>query len=75
MSEIVNLSRRRVLKGTLAGGVILGLQVGGAPMAFAASSLASASGVKTVFAPNVYVSVAPSGEIVLVVHRSEMGTG
>ena len=75
MSEIVNLSRRRVLKGTLVGGVVLGLQVGGARMAFAASPLASASGTKTVFAPNVYVSVAPSGEIVLVVHRSEMGTG
>ncbi|MFM0343021.1 xanthine dehydrogenase family protein molybdopterin-binding subunit [Paraburkholderia sp. RL17-347-BIC-D] len=75
MSEIVNLSRRRALKGTLAGGMVLGLHVGGARMAFAASPLASASGAKTVFAPNVYVSVAPSGEIVLVVHRSEMGTG
>ena len=46
MSEIINLSRRRVLKGTLAGGVILGLYIGGARMAFAASPLASASGVK-----------------------------
>jgi isoquinoline 1-oxidoreductase beta subunit len=75
MSEIVNLSRRRVLKGTLTGGVVLGLHVGGARLAFAAAPLASATGVKAVFAPNVYVSVAPSGEIVLVVHRSEMGTG
>ena len=61
MSEIVNLSRRRALKGTLAGGMVLGLHVGGARMAFAANPLASASGAKTVFAPNVYVSVAPSG--------------
>ena len=42
MSEIVNLSRRRALKGTLAGGMVLGLHVGGARMAFAASPLASA---------------------------------
>ncbi|RKT13565.1 isoquinoline 1-oxidoreductase beta subunit [Paraburkholderia sp. RAU2J] len=75
MGEIVNLSRRGVLKGTLAGGVVLGLQIGGAGTAFAASVLSSANGAKGAFAPNVYVSVAPSGEIILVVHRSEMGTG
>ena len=70
MSEIVNLSRRRVLRGTLAGGIVLGLHVGGTRMAFAASPLTSASAEKTAFAPNVYVSVAPSGEVVLVVHLS-----
>ncbi|MGF6612674.1 isoquinoline 1-oxidoreductase beta subunit [Paraburkholderia sp. WSM4175] len=75
MGEIVNVSRRGVLKGTLAGGVVLGLQIGGAGTAFAASVLSSANGAKGAFAPNVYVSVAPSGEIILVVHRSEMGTG
>ncbi|CAD6557465.1 Isoquinoline 1-oxidoreductase subunit beta [Paraburkholderia kirstenboschensis] len=75
MGEIVNLSRRGVLKGTLASGVVLGLQIGGAGTAFAASVLSSANGAKGAFAPNVYVSVAPSGEIILVVHRSEMGTG
>jgi isoquinoline 1-oxidoreductase beta subunit len=75
MIEIVNLSRRRVLKGTLAGGAVLGLHVGAGRTTFAAAPLVSASGVKAVFAPNVYVSVAPSGEIALVVHRSEMGTG
>ncbi|WP_429260093.1 molybdopterin cofactor-binding domain-containing protein [Paraburkholderia sp. GAS334] len=42
---------------------------------YRASPLTSSSGVKAVFAPNVYVAIAPSGEIVLVVHRSEMGTG
>jgi isoquinoline 1-oxidoreductase beta subunit len=77
MSEIVNLSRRRVLKGTLAGGVVLGLHVGGVGVgnAFAAGGASSANSGQAAFAPNVYVSVAPSGEIVLVAHRSEMGTG
>ncbi|APA88645.1 molybdopterin-dependent oxidoreductase [Paraburkholderia sprentiae WSM5005] len=75
MGEIVNMSRRGVLKGTLAGGVVLGLQIRGAGTAFAASVLSSANGAKGAFAPNVYVLVAPSGEIILVVHRSEMGTG
>jgi isoquinoline 1-oxidoreductase beta subunit len=76
MSEIVNLSRRRVLKGTLAGGVVLGLHVGGVGNAFAAAGGASsAQGAQAVFAPNVYIAVAPSGEIALVAHRSEMGTG
>src|SRR5260370_15856925 len=77
MSEIVNLSRRRVLKGTLAGGVVLGLHVGGVGVgnAFAAGGASSANSGQAPFAPNAYVSVAPSGEIVLVAHRSEIGTG
>ena len=84
-NEIVNLSRRAVLKGTLAGGVVLGLQVGGLARAFAAEVSRPAGGATPVpvtepapqaaFAPNVYVSVAPSGDVFIVVHRSEMGTG
>jgi isoquinoline 1-oxidoreductase beta subunit len=72
--KIVNLSRRRVLKGTLAGGVILGLNVGAGVNAFAAQPAANAA-TGAAFSPNVYVSVAPNGEIFLVSHRSEMGTG
>ncbi len=67
MQQIANLSRRRMLQGTLAGGLVLGLRVGGIP-AFAAEK-------PQAFEPNVYVSIAPSGEITLIVHRSEMGTG
>ena len=83
-TEIVNLSRRTLLKGTLAGGMVLGLQVGGIARAFAAdvSRTDGATPVpvtdpmpQAVFAPNVYVSVAPSGDVFIVVHRSEMGTG
>ena len=70
MGEIANLSRRRVLQGTLAGGLVLGLRVGGMPAAFAAENRAAPA-----FEPNVYVSIAPSGEVTLIVHRSEMGTG
>ena len=81
---IVNLSRRTLLKGTLAGGVVLGLHVGGVARAFAAevSGTGGSGGAvpadghpQAVFAPNVYVSVAPSGDVFIVVHRSEMGTG
>jgi isoquinoline 1-oxidoreductase subunit beta len=75
MSEIVNLSRRSLLKGTLAGGVILGLHVGGVTSAFAAQLVSKDAAASGSFNPNVYISVAPSGEIFLVVHRSEMGTG
>jgi isoquinoline 1-oxidoreductase beta subunit len=70
MEEIANLSRRRMLQGTLAGGLVLGLQVGGIPAALAAEKRAGQA-----FEPNVYVSIAPSGEITLIIHRSEMGTG
>jgi isoquinoline 1-oxidoreductase beta subunit len=75
MNDIVNVSRRRLLKGTVAGSVVLGLHVGGANAGFAATVLPHAPSGKAGFAPNVYVSVGPSGEIVLTVHRSEMGTG
>ncbi|NPT41423.1 molybdopterin-dependent oxidoreductase [Paraburkholderia sp. 1N] len=75
MSQIVNLSRRRILQGTLAGGIVLGMRIGGINTAFAAGALPQAGNVRGVFAPNVYVSVSPSGEIILVAHRSEMGTG
>jgi isoquinoline 1-oxidoreductase beta subunit len=75
MNDIVNVSRRRLLKGTVAGSVVLGLHVGGANAVFAATVLPHAPSGKAGFAPNVYVSVGPSGEIVLTVHRSEMGTG
>jgi isoquinoline 1-oxidoreductase subunit beta len=74
-NEVVNLSRRRILKGTLAGGVILGMHVGGVTSAFAAQPASASGAASGVFSPNVYVSVAPSGDIFIVAHRSEMGTG
>ena len=70
MEDIVNLSRRRVLQGALAGGLVLGLRVGGIAAASAAETQSAPA-----FEPNVYVSIAPSGKITLIVHRSEMGTG
>jgi isoquinoline 1-oxidoreductase beta subunit len=76
MTTIVNLSRRRLLQGTAAGTLLLGLRIAGAQAAVPVSTNARtpAHGGEG-FAPNVYVSIAPSGEIVLTVHRSEMGTG
>jgi hypothetical protein len=65
MSEIVNLSLRRFLQGTLADGVVLGMRVGGVNAAFASSGLPRATSADGVFASNVYLAVSPSGEIVL----------
>jgi len=75
MNGIVNLSRRRLLKGTLAGGVVLGLHVGGVTSAFAAEPAWNGKAPSGAFSPNVYISVAPTGDIYIVAHRSEMGTG
>jgi len=65
-----NFSRRDLLK-TVAGlsGLVLGFHVGLRPFSFA-----SAATTET-FAPNVYLSIEENGDVTIVAHRSEMGTG
>lgn len=70
MERIQNVSRRRflgnLLKGT--GGLVLGVQLN-------PTSLWAAAGGQAVFTPNIWLSVAKSGDVTIVTHRSEMGTG
>jgi isoquinoline 1-oxidoreductase beta subunit len=67
-SEIFNASRRDFLKigGVLAGGLVLGVSF------FSCNK----KGEKTAsLSPNVYLTINSDGEVIIVAHRSEMGTG
>src|ERR1700748_896630 len=71
-AKIVNLSRRQVLQGTVAaGGLVLGISAGFWKLPIAAASI----GASDAFQPNVYLAIDPSGLVIIVAHRSEMGTG
>jgi isoquinoline 1-oxidoreductase beta subunit len=68
MTEIMNVSRRGMLKGAVASGFILGLQVG-----FPRTARAEVRSWP--FEPNVYLAIDDTGQVTIVAHRSEMGTG
>lgn len=70
MMTVENFSRRDLLK-TAAGlsGLILGLHIGLRPFSFASAA------TPETFAPNVYLSINENGDVTIVAHRSEMGTG
>lgn len=67
-SEIFNASRRDFLKitGIATGGLILGVSV---------FSCDSKGNKLATIAPNVYLSIDSSGQVFIIAHRSEMGTG
>ncbi len=67
-SEVFNASRRDFLKigGLLTGGLVLGV-------GFFSCNEKGKKGAA--LAPNVYLSINGDGEIVIIAHRSEMGTG
>jgi isoquinoline 1-oxidoreductase beta subunit len=65
---IENLSRRGVLQGLALSGFALGATVAGWSPVRQAEAAASLS-------PNLFVSIAPTGAVTIVVSRSEMGTG
>ena len=69
MSAIQNLSRRDVLKGMALSRFLLGAS--GA----AWSPVHQAAAEPTDFAPNLFVAIASTGQVTIVVSRSEMGTG
>ncbi|MEA2789461.1 MAG: isoquinoline 1-oxidoreductase subunit beta [Acetobacteraceae bacterium] len=68
MTEIVNVSRRGMLTGAAASGLILGLQLG-------VARSAQAEAPAWPFEPNVYLAIDQTGLVTIVAHRSEMGTG
>jgi isoquinoline 1-oxidoreductase beta subunit len=69
MTKIENLSRRNVLKAIAASPFVLGA---GVP---SWSPIAQANAETSSFAPNLFVALAPTGQVTIIVSRSEMGTG
>jgi isoquinoline 1-oxidoreductase beta subunit len=73
MTTVVKLSRRdAVLMGGIAtAGLVLGISLGSRKFAAAAADVPA----KATFQPNVYLIIDATGEVTIVAHRSEMGTG
>ncbi|MEA2625658.1 MAG: isoquinoline 1-oxidoreductase subunit beta [Candidatus Binatota bacterium] len=70
MTTILNVSRRDFLKGAAGtSGLVLAFHVGFRRLPFADAA------ESTAFAPNVYLSIDETGQVSVVAHRSEMGTG
>ena len=68
MTEILNVSRRSLLKGAAVSGLVLGFHAGGLrPFA----SLAMAQAPKR-FEPDVFLAIEPNGDVIVTVSRSEM---
>lgn len=78
MSHDPNMDRRRFLKvSALAGGGLLVASAWDAAEHVAVAQAAPTTGLAPVadFAPNVFVSIAPSGAVTLIAPNSEMGQG
>jgi isoquinoline 1-oxidoreductase subunit beta len=73
MSEVQLVSRRGFL-GSLfsAGALILAARV---LPAKGRDALAAAEGAASPWSPSVYLGLEPTGAVIIVAHRSEMGTG
>ena len=69
MSRIQNLSRRNVLKGVALSRFLLG-----APVA-TWSPISQAEADPATFVPNLFVAIDSTGQVTILVSRSEMGTG
>jgi isoquinoline 1-oxidoreductase beta subunit len=71
MATLQNVSRRTFLAalGLGGGGLVIGVAVKGVP------GFAGAAAGNAAFAPNVFVSIDPSGLVTILCHRSEMGQG
>ncbi len=79
MSEISNVSRRSFLKGTFAtGALVLGVRY--LPALMREQESAGAAMVKitavdrATLHPNIWVGINPDGTVLIIAHRSEMGT-
>jgi isoquinoline 1-oxidoreductase subunit beta len=72
---ITNVSRRHMLKGLAAGGVVLAAQFPAAAAPPFYPTGAEAMPNKTVSDPNIFIAIAPDGTVTIVAARAEMGTG
>jgi isoquinoline 1-oxidoreductase subunit beta len=69
MSDVFRISRRGFLKGTFsAGALILCARL-------APGETAAAEETAAAWYPSVYLGIEPTGTVIIVAHRSEMGTG
>jgi isoquinoline 1-oxidoreductase beta subunit len=75
-NPVQNLSRRNILRGIAGSGAfVLGVSVSAKlSMPAALGAMPTAPGAKSL-TPSVWLSIAPSGEVTIVVSRSEMGQG
>lgn len=75
MTRIQNVSRRSFLRNLAgAGGLVLGMRV--LPESLRAARPGTAKDYnESVFQPNVWLAIDASGDVTIVTHRSEMGTG
>jgi len=75
MSEITNVSRRGFLHGVFsAGALVLSFKL--APQALWGAESTAQTGVEQApFHPSVWLGIEPDGSVIIVAHRSEMGSG
>ena len=77
MSTIENFSRREFVKGMFsAGAFVLCAQV--SPLSLRADQSAASAAepvAGTTFHPSMWLGIEPDGSVILVAHRSEMGSG
>ena len=73
--KVEKVSRRSILKGLgIVGGFVLGAPVMSRP-SFAYETGAGKMPHGVVVDPRVFVAIAPDGNVTILAHRSEMGTG
>lgn len=74
MTMTTTLSRRRFVLGSASGLLALGFTMSFRAMG-AATDTATPIATSTAFTPNAWLTVEPSGEVVIALHKSEMGQG
>ncbi|HVG18897.1 MAG TPA: molybdopterin cofactor-binding domain-containing protein, partial [Blastocatellia bacterium] len=74
MTEIKNVSRRSFLGQVFsAGALVVAARL--APVSALGAQQAATSGDAKIWEPSVYLGIEPDGSVLIVAHRSEMGTG
>jgi isoquinoline 1-oxidoreductase beta subunit len=75
ISRVENVSRRFMLKGMVGAGALVLAAPVLSKQAFAYATGAGAMPHGVVSDPHVFIAIDPSGEVTIIAHRSEMGTG